>query len=231
MGQQSAKVLRDLDFSTPIDPKVARVLWKKYDTNKDGTLDEGEFRFLVADWAKQHNIADVDGQFKQIWESFEKDKDGHLQRDVFLGQKRVRAKSKLGEIAQPPQPETTATTAETKTQAETKQPEAAPTTPFSSANPTIPNPVRMLLSSYFGNFEATGVPCFELLPEGSYQDFEFSDYEANIHKDTAVISWRWMKPKPPNLETARSLVILLSLSRLLHTVFLGRRISVRCPPL
>lgn len=53
----------------------------------------------------------------------------------------------------------------------------------------------------FAGFEEA-VPCYENLPAGSFIDVDIADYHARYAADTAVISWRWMRPKPPSAEAA-----------------------------
>eukprot|EP00873_Tetraselmis_striata_P022945 jgi/Tetstr1/443209/TSEL_031249.t1 len=62
-------------------------------------------------------------------------------------------------------------------------------------------PVRLLLVGPFAGFEEA-VPCYENLPAGSFIDVDIADYHARYAADTAVISWRWMRPKPPSAEAA-----------------------------
>jgi hypothetical protein len=63
--------------------------------------------------------------------------------------------------------------------------------------------VRLLLVSQFAGF-TEAVPCYENLPTGSYVDVQIDDYHSKYAHDTAVISWRWSRPKPPSAEAARS---------------------------
>lgn len=63
------------------------------------------------------------------------------------------------------------------------------------------SPVRLLLVDSFAKFTIS-VPCYENLPPDSYVDVPFENYEEECAKDAAVISWRWMRMKPPSQEAA-----------------------------
>ena len=73
--------------------------------------------------------------------------------------------------------------------------------PSAHASPPPEAPVRLLLAGPFSKF-TEAVPCYENLPEGSFVDVPTEEYEARYAADAAVISWRWMRPKPKTQEAA-----------------------------
>ena len=66
-------------------------------------------------------------------------------------------------------------------------------------------PVRLLLVEEFVKF-SSGVPFYEVVPKSAFIEVDFEEFLNEYHKNTAVISWRWMAPKP-NTEEAALLIL------------------------
>lgn len=74
-----------LKLDSPLDPETARLVWNKYDSDKNGLLDVEESKKFVKQLCKSKGWTNNDEVLQQFIDSYDQDKDGFISWSEILG--------------------------------------------------------------------------------------------------------------------------------------------------